>query len=208
MVKVGNPPIPTQVPNLTAPTGLADHKEWMGKSKGGDRHCVPVAQVSCPQRGQLCHAVVGLEVVVDLVLDQEVFESPDMHKTPGPPHPRGILVVKGGQPQELLGRQVENQLPAVHKERSRVFKREEVERISRIVHYALLAKGALKQKYMFYIFSFIQPSLDTWNKTTQDPVSFTELLCVATCSGTTSKSFIPKSKTLKKGKSTKIYKVC
>ena len=70
MLKVGNPPIPTQVPNLTAPTGLADHKEWMGKSKGGDRHCVPVAQVSCPQRGQLCHAVIGLEVVVDLVVDK------------------------------------------------------------------------------------------------------------------------------------------
>ena len=140
MLKVGNPPIPTQVPNLTAPTGLADHKEGMGKSNGGDRHCVPVAQVSCPQRGQLCHAVVGLEIVVNLVV-----ESPNMHKTPGPPHPRGILVVEGGQPQELLGGQVENQLPAVHKERSRVFKREEVERISRIVHYALLAKEALKQ---------------------------------------------------------------
>ena len=151
MLKVGNPAIPTQVPNLTAPTGLADHKEWMGKSKGGDRHCVPVAQVSCPQRGQLCHAVVGLEIVVNLVVHQEVFESPDKHKTPRPPHPRGILVVEGGQPQELLGRQVENQLPAVHKERSRVFKREEVERISRIVHYALLAKEALKQKYNFFL---------------------------------------------------------
>ena len=150
MLKVGNPPIATHVPNLTAPTGLADHKEGMGKSNGGDRHCVPVAQVSCPQRGQLCHAVVGLEIVVDLVVDQVVFESPDMHKTPGPPHPRGILVVKGGQPQELLGGQVENQLPAVHKERSRVFKREEVERISRIVHYALLTKEALKQKYNFF----------------------------------------------------------
>ena len=151
MLKVGNPAIPTQVPNLTAPTGLADHKEGMGKSKGGDRHCVPVAQVSCPQRGQLCHAVIGLEIVVDLVVDQDVFESPDMHKTPGPPHPRGILVVKGGQPQELLGRQVENQLPAVHKERSWGFKREEVERISWIVHYALLAKEALKQKYNFFL---------------------------------------------------------
>ena len=150
MLKVGNPPIPTHVPNLTAPTGLADHKEGMGKSKGGDRHCVPVAQVSCPQRGQLCHAVVGLEVVVDLVLDQEVLESPDMHKTPGSSHPSSILVVKGSQPQELLGRQVENQLPAVHKERSWGFKREEVERISRIVHYALLAKEALKQKYNFF----------------------------------------------------------
>ena len=86
-----------------------------------------------------------------LVVDHEVFESPDMHKTTGPPHPRGILVVKGGQPQELLGRQVENQLPAAHKERSRVFKREEVERISRIVHYALLAKEALKQKKMIFL---------------------------------------------------------